>query len=37
LSDAEAQRRIRCAEAEIRAGYVLDEGAVRDLLADRAG
>lgn len=37
LSDAEAQRRIESAEAEVAAGDVLDEGAVRALLADRAG
>ncbi len=37
LSDAEAQRRIESAEADVAAGNLLDEGAVRDLLADRAG
>jgi antitoxin YefM len=35
LSDPEAQRRLRAADAEIEAGHVLDEGEVRDLLAQR--
>jgi prevent-host-death family protein len=33
LSDPEAQRRLQTAEAEIAAGDVLTEGAVRELLA----
>ena len=36
LSDPEAQRRIGRSEADIAEGDVLDEGAIRTLLADRA-
>ena len=35
LSDPEAQKRLQVAEAEISAGDVLDEQAVRELLATR--
>ena len=37
LSDPEAQGRIDRAEEDVADGDVLDEGAVRALLADRAG
>lgn len=37
VSDAEAQRRVESAEADIAAGEVLDEGAVRTLLRERGG
>jgi antitoxin YefM len=35
LSDSEAQRRLQVAEAEVSAGDVLDEPAVRKLVASR--
>ncbi|MHB8246636.1 MAG: type II toxin-antitoxin system Phd/YefM family antitoxin [Acidimicrobiales bacterium] len=37
LSDPEAQRRIGDSEEDIAEGDVLDEGAIRALLADRTG
>ncbi|MDA8076409.1 MAG: type II toxin-antitoxin system Phd/YefM family antitoxin [Actinomycetota bacterium] len=35
LADPDAQDRLRAAEADVAAGEVLDEGAVRDLVARR--